>query len=187
MSATPADIPVSPSSLGEPRPRPSQSVPASEKWTYAAAIAAFALSAVITLYLCHSMSGGMPMPGHWNMSMMWMKMPGQKWIIAALAFLGMWLFMMVAMMLPSSLPLLLVYRRASAFRGEKRLGLLTFMLGTGYFFVWVLFGAVAYAQDWRSRMPPCNGPASAGSSHSPREWLSSWREFSSSHRGRQLA
>jgi predicted metal-binding membrane protein len=75
---------------------------------------------------------------------MWMVMPGQAWLGAALSFVGMWLAMMVAMMLPSSLPMLLLYRRAAAFRGETHLGLMTFVLGTGYFFVWLLFGVIAY-------------------------------------------
>ncbi|GAC1702239.1 MAG: hypothetical protein NVS9B4_07150 [Candidatus Acidiferrum sp.] len=52
--------------------------------------------------------------------------------------------MMIAMMLPSAMPMLLVYRRASAFRGEKRLAAAMFVLGGGYFFVWTLFGVVAY-------------------------------------------
>jgi hypothetical protein len=42
----------------------------------------------------------MPMPGGWTMSMAWMRMPGQTWPGAAASFLGMWVVMMVAMMLP---------------------------------------------------------------------------------------
>jgi predicted metal-binding membrane protein len=145
MGATPANVPVSSPLRREAAPEPSAPSRRSEQATYAAAIVVFALSAAITLYLSHSMSGGMSMPGHWTMSMMWMTMPGQTWFVAALAFLGMWLPMMVAMMLPSTLPMLLVYRRASAFRGEPRLGWFTVTLGMGYFFVWLLFGAVAYA------------------------------------------
>jgi predicted metal-binding membrane protein len=144
MGATPANVPASSPLQKEVGSDPSPPSRASEQATYAAAIVVFALSAAITLYLSHSMSGGMPMPGGWTMSMMWMTMPGQTWFVAALAFLGMWLPMMVAMMLPSTLPMLLVYRRASAFRGEPRLGWFTFTLGMGYFFVWLLFGAVAY-------------------------------------------
>jgi predicted metal-binding membrane protein len=53
--------------------------------------------------------------------------------------------MMVAMMLPSALPMLLLYRRAAAFRGEARLGVRTLAVGTGYFLVWALFGVLAYA------------------------------------------
>ena len=119
--------------------------PLRERTVYLTALAAFAVAAGMTLYLTRSMSGGMLMPGKWTMSMMWMVMPGQSWLSAALSFVGMWLAMMVAMMLPSSLPMLLLYRRAAAFRGESHLGFLTLVLGTGYFLVWLLFGVVAYA------------------------------------------
>ena len=39
------------------------------------------------------------------MTMMWMRMPGQTWIVSATSFLLMWLAMMVAMMLPSVFPM----------------------------------------------------------------------------------
>jgi len=116
-----------------------------ERNVYLSAIGVFAVAAGVTLYITRSMSGSMPMPGNWVMSMMWTVMPGQNWLSASLSFVGMWLAMMVAMMLPSCLPMLLLYRRAAAFRGEPHLGSLTFVLGAGYFFVWVLFGVVAYA------------------------------------------
>src|SRR5687768_15350564 len=63
----------------------------------------FAASATVTIVWCASMSamGGMPMPGGWVMSMAWMRMPGQTWLGAAASFLGMWIVMVVAMMLPS--------------------------------------------------------------------------------------
>src|SRR3974390_1861184 len=109
---------------------------ASERATFAAVLAVFAAAATLTIFFTRSMSGGMPMPGNWTMSMMWMVMPGQNWITAALAFVGMWLAMMVAMMLPSALPMLLLYRRAAAFRGESRLSALTLAVGIGYFLVW---------------------------------------------------
>jgi len=82
------------------------------------------------------------MPGNWTMSMMWMPMGGE--LSAAAIFTVMWLAMMVAMMLPSTMPMLLLYRRAAAFRGEEHLGQAMFVLGGGYFFVWTLFGVVAY-------------------------------------------
>ena len=116
-----------------------------ERTVYLTALVAFAVAAGMTLYLSRSMSGGMLMPGKWTMSMMWMVMPDQSWLGAALSFVGMWLAMMVAMMLPSSLPMLLLYRRAAAFRGESHLGSITLVLGAGYFLVWLLFGVVAYA------------------------------------------
>jgi predicted metal-binding membrane protein len=42
------------------------------------------------------------------------------------------------------MPILLLYRRAAAFRGEDHLGQAMVALGGGYFFVWTLFGVVAY-------------------------------------------
>jgi predicted metal-binding membrane protein len=74
----------------------------------------FAGSATLTIAWCTSMSaiGGMPMPGGWTMSMAWMRMPGQTWPGAAASFLGMWVVMMVAMMLPSLVPMLRRYREA---------------------------------------------------------------------------
>src|SRR6185503_20496768 len=63
----------------------------------------FAASAAVTIVWCESMSAmdEMPMPGGWTMSMAWMRMPAQTWPGAAVSFLGMWVVMMVAMMLPS--------------------------------------------------------------------------------------
>ena len=74
----------------------------------------FALSAAVTIGGSASMSamGGMSMPGGWTMSMAWMRMPGQTWAGAAASFLGMWIVMMTAMMLPSLVPMLSRYRRA---------------------------------------------------------------------------
>jgi len=116
-----------------------------ERALYLIAVAVFVAASALTLRSLATMSGGMPMPGHWTMSMMWMRMPGQTWPAAALVFALMWLAMMIAMMLPSAFPTLLLYRRALAFRGERRLGALVFLVGAGYFLVWLWFGAVAYA------------------------------------------
>jgi hypothetical protein len=71
-------------------------------------------SAALTALWSTSMSamGGMPMPGGWTMSMAWMRMPGQTWPGAAASFLGMWVVMMMAMMLPSLTPTLWRYRQA---------------------------------------------------------------------------
>jgi predicted metal-binding membrane protein len=107
----------------------------------------FAASAAVTMVWCASMSamGEMPMPGGWTMSMAWMRMPGQTWPGAAASFLGMWIVMMVAMMLPSFVPMLWRYRRAVGRTGETRLGGLTALVGVGYFFVWTVFGMAAFA------------------------------------------
>jgi predicted metal-binding membrane protein len=106
----------------------------------------FVASAALTTFWCASMSamGGMPMPGGWTMSMAWMRMPGQTWPVAAASFLGMWLMMMVAMMLPSLVPRLWRYREAVAATAETRRGRLTALVGLGYFFVWTVYGFAAY-------------------------------------------
>jgi predicted metal-binding membrane protein len=106
----------------------------------------FAGSTALTILWCASMSamGGMPMPGGWTMSMAWMRMPGQTWPAAAATFLGMWLVMMVAMMLPSMVPALWRYRQAVGRTGETRLSRLTALVGTGYFLVWIVFGMAVF-------------------------------------------
>jgi predicted metal-binding membrane protein len=100
----------------------------------------FAVSAAATVGWCASMSamGGMSMPGGWSMSMAWMRMPGQTWPGFAASFLGMWVVMMVAMMLPSLAPMLWRYREAV---GRSWL---TALVGGGYFFVWTLLGMAAF-------------------------------------------
>src|SRR5512140_3798186 len=102
----------------------------------------FAGSAAVTIVWCASMSAmaAMPMPGGWTMSMAWMRMPGQTWAGAAASFLGMWVVMMVAMMLPSLVPMLWRYRRAVGSGVEARLGRLTALVGVGYFVVWTAVG-----------------------------------------------
>jgi len=97
----------------------------------------FAVSTAGTIAWCASMSamGGMPMPGGWTMSMAWM--PGQSWPGAAASFLGMWVVMMVAMMLPSLVPILWRYRQAIGGIGAT-------LVGVGYFVVWAAFGMAAY-------------------------------------------
>jgi predicted metal-binding membrane protein len=106
----------------------------------------FALCASVTLFRCASMSAmrGMSMPGGWTMSMSWMRMPGQTWPGAALSFLGMWVVMMVAMMLPCLMPMLWRYRQAVVRTGETRPGRLAGLVGLGYFFVWTVFGMAAF-------------------------------------------
>jgi predicted metal-binding membrane protein len=106
----------------------------------------FAASVAVTIVWCASMSamGGMPMPGGWTMSMAWMRIPGQTWPAAAATFLGMWVVMMVAMMLPCLLPTLWRYRQAVGRTGETRPGRLTALLGVGYFFAWTVFGIAAF-------------------------------------------
>jgi len=87
----------------------------------------------------------MLMPGGWTMSMAWMRMPGQTWSSAAATFLGMWVVMMVAMMLPSLIPMLHHYRKAIiASRRTQHPGLQTVIVGLAYFAVWTVLGLAAY-------------------------------------------
>jgi len=91
----------------------------------------FAASAALTIVRCTFMSAmrGMPMPGGWTMSMVWMRMPGQSWPEAAASFIGMWVVMMVAMMLPSLAPMLWGYRQAVGSTSETRKAWLTTLWG----------------------------------------------------------
>jgi predicted metal-binding membrane protein len=116
----------------------------SERAFLAVAALLFAASAAVTIVWCNSMSvmGGMTMAGGWTMSMAWMRMPGQSWAGAASSFVGMWVVMMAAMMLPSLVPMLSRYRRAMG--GAGNLGRLTALVGAGYFSVWTTWGIAAF-------------------------------------------
>jgi predicted metal-binding membrane protein len=114
---------------------------------------AFGLAGVVTVAAwaltvrsAAGMSGRMPMPGGWSMSMTWMAMGDQSALGRAAMFLAMWTVMMVAMMLPSVMPVVMLHRRlldARAERGEGGTGS-NFLLLVGYFAVWAGFGGVAY-------------------------------------------
>jgi len=107
---------------------------ASQRAFFGVSALLFAASAAATIVWCASTPamGGMPMPG-------------QTWSGAGAAFLGMWVVMMAAMMLPSLVPMLSRYRQAVGVTGEKRLGALTALVGAGYLFAWAVYGAGAYA------------------------------------------
>ena len=97
---------------------------------------AFIASVAATAYFCCSMCCEIAMPGGWTMSMMWMRMPGQTWFESAMSFQLMWLAMMVAMMLPSALPMFLKTKRAPISLS---------IMAIGYFTVWMALGAGIYA------------------------------------------
>jgi predicted metal-binding membrane protein len=120
---------------------------ASGRVFFGASALLFSASAALTVDWCAATSamGGMEMPGGWTMSTVWMPMPGQTWFGLAASFLGMWIVMMIPMMLPALMPMLARYRSVVGREGATRLGRLTVLVGTGYFFVWAAFGAVAFA------------------------------------------
>ncbi|HEV2333179.1 MAG TPA: DUF2182 domain-containing protein, partial [Gammaproteobacteria bacterium] len=120
---------------------PGPAAPAAGKgeWPFLAVSALlFVSSAGATAYCGDSMSGGMEMPGGWTLSMAWMRMPGQSWPGAAALFLGMWLLMMAAMMLPALVPMLLAYHHT------RRPVMGRWLTAGGYLGVWLAFGALAY-------------------------------------------
>jgi predicted metal-binding membrane protein len=119
---------------------------ASQHVFFGVAMLLFGASAAVTIAWSASMSamGRMPMPGGWAMSMAWMRMPGQTWPGTAASFIGMWGVMMVAMMLPSLVPMLWRYRQAVGRAGEACPGRLTALVAAGYFSVWMVFGVVAF-------------------------------------------
>jgi predicted metal-binding membrane protein len=69
-----------------------------------------------------SMSSGLPTAGGMNLPSVWVRMPDQTWLNAVVSFVGMWMAMMAAMMLPSLVPILLVYRRSLRRVDRTRLG-----------------------------------------------------------------
>jgi predicted metal-binding membrane protein len=114
----------------------------------------FVASAAVTIawYASTPAMDAMPMPGRWTMPIsgnwtmptVWMRMPGQTWLVATASFTDMWIVMMTAMMLPSLVPMLWRYREAVGKRGETHLARLTALVGMGYFFVWTVFGMAVY-------------------------------------------
>jgi predicted metal-binding membrane protein len=88
-------------------------------------------------------------------------MEGWAGITSFLVFTGMWLVMMVAMMLPSSYPTLLLHRTVYCRRNPNAPGG-TFLFAMSYFLVWTASGALFYAAYvaiglMRSSLPGSHG------------------------------
>lgn len=69
--------------------------------------------------------------------------PGDGALFAAAIFVGGWTLMTVAMMLPTSMPLLAVFARVSASRSDR--ALLLALVVAGYLATWAAVGVLAYA------------------------------------------
>jgi predicted metal-binding membrane protein len=67
-------------------------------------------------------------------------------VVPALLYAGGWVLMVAAMMLPTTLPIIELFRRMTAARpdGGRLLGLVV----AGYLGVWLAFGVAAHAVDW---------------------------------------
>ncbi len=71
--------------------------------------------------------------------------PQGELVVPALLHAGVWLLMVAAMMLPTTWPLLQMFRRVTAARPER--GRLTALVVLGFFVAWFAFGIVAHAAD----------------------------------------
>jgi predicted metal-binding membrane protein len=71
--------------------------------------------------------------------------PGGTVVVPALLYAGAWLLMIAAMMLPTTFPLLAIFRRVVATRPDS--GRLTVLVVLGFFMAWMGFGLAAHALD----------------------------------------
>ena len=72
--------------------------------------------------------------------------PGGEVLVPAAFFVGGWVLMSAAMMLPTTFPLLEIFRRLTARRADR--GRLVALLIAGYLGVWGLFGLMAHGLHW---------------------------------------
>ena len=73
-------------------------------------------------------------------------LPGGDVVVPAIIHTAGWVTMIVAMMLPTSLPLLNRFERVTAQRGDSRR--LLALVVAGYLGVWTVFGLLAHGLDW---------------------------------------
>src|SRR5215472_12529640 len=73
-------------------------------------------------------------------------LPGGSEAVTGLLVVAGWLLMLAAMMLPTTLPLLDIFRRLTARRVDRR-SLMALVI-TGYLAVWGLFGLAAHLAGW---------------------------------------
>ncbi|CAN7655356.1 DUF2182 domain-containing protein [Bosea sp. LjRoot90] len=107
----------------------------------------FIASAAATVLICQAMAdmGEVPMVGGWAMSSAWTPLCGGSWPAAAGTFLGMWVLMTLAMMLPSLAPALWRLHERAAAAGDTHPGLVAAWAGIGYFLVWTALGLMVFA------------------------------------------
>lgn len=72
-------------------------------------------------------------------------LPGDRGLLSLVGHAGLWVLMCVAMMLPTTLPLLVIWRRLVS-RHRDRLLLLGLVIA-GYLSVWLGFGLIAHGAD----------------------------------------
>lgn len=107
----------------------------------------FVASAAATVLACLAMAGmgEVPLAGGWSMSTSWTPLCGGAWGTAAAVFLGMWIVMTLAMMLPSLAPALWRFREKAARSGEGWPDLSAACAGLGYLAAWTVLGCAVFA------------------------------------------
>jgi predicted metal-binding membrane protein len=73
-------------------------------------------------------------------------LPGGEVLLPAFLYIGGWVLMTAAMMLPTTFPLLEIFRRLTLRRADRRLLLSLVILG--YLLIWALFGLAAHLVDF---------------------------------------
>jgi predicted metal-binding membrane protein len=73
-------------------------------------------------------------------------LPGGEYALSAILVVAGWVMMLAAMMLPTTLPLLDIFRRLTVQRADRRR--LMALVISGYLTVWGAFGLVAHLADW---------------------------------------
>jgi predicted metal-binding membrane protein len=130
-----------------------------------AAIAVMALAAwAYLVYLAREM-GTMDEKGAMGMvpNMVMPHMQGWGAVELLLLFM-MWAVMMVAMMVPSAAPLVLMFARANRQKGGRRVVGSAGILLLGYLLVWIGFSAVATLAQWRLHAAAVLSPIMASTS-----------------------
>ena len=72
--------------------------------------------------------------------------PSGEILVPAILYVGGWVLMLAAMMLPTTLPLLEIFRRLTRRRPDRRL--LMSLVVLGYLMAWLGFGILAHIVDW---------------------------------------
>ncbi len=121
----------------------------------------FAAAAAVTILSGAAMEtmGAVPMAGGWLLSGIWLPLCGQSWLETAACFLGMWLVMTVAMMLPSLAPTLWRYRLAVLEIGASQPGRLAALAGSSYLAIWTGFGLLVFLTGAGLAQAAVNWPA----------------------------
>lgn len=73
-------------------------------------------------------------------------LPGGEVVVPALLYVGGWILMTTAMMLPTTLPLLEIFRRVTIRHPDQHV-LLSLVIA-GYLLAWGIFGIVAHGASW---------------------------------------